>query len=185
MKFGQILIGGFCKKDELKEYPCESSFICDKYCIGCDNFSSYKCPNTFLYTDSSGDVVKSTKCSNNISEFNFGEICKVKMNAAYQEYFEETQDIKLILIEVYCAEKKKNNSPCENTFEIGLPCMSCDRMSYTICKDELALSNADGVVEEWIGCWEGMQPADNDDIVKCLERWRNICEAKVNEVSEL
>lgn len=92
--------------------------------------------------------------------------------------------MKHIMIEGYCSLDVPNEKYACNEHEkkMGIYCLDCDLFSYTICPNEIALSNEDGIIEsleDFVSI-----DLDEDDEEKRLEKlsvWKNICKEKIAE----
>lgn len=93
--------------------------------------------------------------------------------------------MKHLLIEGYCdGLKGQKNNICGNTFKIGVDCLECSHFSYSICPNEIAISDNEGVIVDqgdFIGFGGDMEPKDLDKRDNCIGVWKNICRKKINE----
>ena len=90
--------------------------------------------------------------------------------------------MKHLLIEGFCNGRKTDTGcPCKGKLEWGVHCIKCSKFSYTYCPDEIALSDANGVVERWI-CFGGdMEPDDWNKREKYIAIWNRICKKNIKE----
>ena len=87
-----------------------------------------------------------------------------------------------LLIEGFCDGRKTDmKCPCNGSLEWGGHCIKCSKFSYTFCPNEIALSDANGVVQKWIGFGGEMEPCDWDKREKYIAVWNKICKKKITE----
>lgn len=94
--------------------------------------------------------------------------------------------MKHILVEGYCDKDNPSNiNPCnENNKELGIHCLSCKNFSYTICPNEIAYANEDGVVEnleDFVGFGLEMDVNDEKEHNQMISKWHSICKTKIAE----
>ena len=93
--------------------------------------------------------------------------------------------MKHLLIEGYCDGKQSEmDCICENTFKLGIHCLSCPQFSYSQCPNEIAMSNHDGVIEksdDFIGFGGDMEPSNDESQEVWIDLWRIICKKKIKE----
>lgn len=93
--------------------------------------------------------------------------------------------MKHLLIEGYCdGETGKDVFPCENTLRMGAYCFTCPKFSYTICPNEIAVSDNNGLIDCAdcsIGFGGDMEPDDSQKRETYISMWRTICKEKITE----
>lgn len=91
-------------------------------------------------------------------------------------------NMKHFIMEGFCdGDKERNTYPCNGTLKFGVHCWECSKFSYTYCPNEIAISNAEGVVENSVGFGGEMEPAKFEKRKEYIEIWNGICEKKINE----
>lgn len=94
-----------------------------------------------------------------------------------------------LLIEGYCdGNKMERMTPCKGNLQMGTHCFTCSKFSYSGCPNEIALSNADGVVEtqeDFIGFGGDMEPEIAADRANSINLWNKICRNKIAEAYEI
>lgn len=94
--------------------------------------------------------------------------------------------MKHLIIEGFCDGNKGQDAyPCNNTMELGIHCFECSKFSYTHCPNEIAISNENGVVEEFIGFGGSMEPLESEKREEYVEFWKKICKEKIDEAYTL
>lgn len=92
--------------------------------------------------------------------------------------------MKHIMLEGYCSVDVPNKNYACNVHEkkMGIYCLECDLFSYTICPNEIALSNEYGIIES-LDDFVSIDLDEEDDKKRCekVSLWRNICKAKIAE----
>ena len=87
-----------------------------------------------------------------------------------------------LIIEGFCdGNEKLNIYPCNGELRFGIHCFKCPKFSYTYCPNEIALSNSEGVVEEYIGFGGIMEPLEVERRDEYIEVWNKICKEKIDE----
>lgn len=93
--------------------------------------------------------------------------------------------MKHLLIEGYCdGEMGTDTFPCENTLKMGAYCFTCSKFSYTICPNEIAVSDNNGLIDCTdccIGFGGDMEPDDLQERETHISLWRAICKEKITE----
>ena len=96
--------------------------------------------------------------------------------------------MKHLIIEGFCdgCNKKEIRDiyPCKGKLKLGLHCFECSQFSYTYCPNEIALSDADGIVKDWIGFGGSMEPEQVEKRNEYIGIWNEICKMKINEAYE-
>lgn len=86
------------------------------------------------------------------------------------------------VVEGFCnGDKSQDISPCKDTLKFGIYCFNCPNFSFVSCPNEIALSNEDGIVEDWIGFGGDMEPAEIEKRAEYIALWSEICKEKINE----
>ena len=90
--------------------------------------------------------------------------------------------MKHLIIEGFCDEdENKNACPCNGALKFGVHCFECSKFSYTFCPSEIAISDGEGIVEEWIGFGGDMEPTEQEKKDEYVTVWNKICKEKINE----
>lgn len=90
-----------------------------------------------------------------------------------------------IIVEGYCdGSEKQTIYPCNGVLKMGTHCLTCSKFSYTYCPNEITISNADGLVEEYIGFGGNMEPNDTEKRNEYILLWNKICKEKIEEAFE-
>ncbi len=87
-----------------------------------------------------------------------------------------------LIIEGFCAGNEKLSTyPCNGKLKFGIHCLKCSQFSYTYCPNEIALSDSDGIVVDWIGFGGIMEPSEIEKRDEYIAIWNTICKDKMNE----
>lgn len=90
--------------------------------------------------------------------------------------------MKHLIIEGYCdGDKSQEVLPCNDSLKLGIHCFECPKFSYTYCPNEFAISDAEGVVEDWIGFGGDMEAAETEKREEYIVLWNKICKEKLDE----
>ena len=90
-----------------------------------------------------------------------------------------------LLVEgIYDGDKTQNTYPCNGSLEIRINCLECPKFSYSWCPNEIAVSDNDGALEEWIGFGDTMEPDDIEKRDEYVSAWNKICKEKIKEAHE-
>ena len=86
------------------------------------------------------------------------------------------------LVEGFCdGGKSQGIFPCKESLKFGIHCFKCPKFSYTFCPNEIAISDKNGIVEDWIGFGGVMEPAEMEKRDEYIALWTKICKEKINE----
>lgn len=90
--------------------------------------------------------------------------------------------MKHLIIEGFCdGIENREIYPCNGKLKFGIHCFKCEKFSYTYCPNEIAISDADGIVEDYIGFGGDMEPSETKRKREYVAIWNKICKEKVNE----
>ena len=90
--------------------------------------------------------------------------------------------LKHLIIEGFCdGSEEQNIYPCSGELKFGVHCFKCHKFSYTYCPNEIAISDSNGVVEEFIGFGGDMEPVEIKKRNEYTALWNKICKEKMNE----
>lgn len=90
--------------------------------------------------------------------------------------------IKHLIIEGFCdGNEHQNTYPCNGTLKFGIHCWKCPKFSYTYCPNEIAISDAKGIVKKCIGFGGDMEPDYIEKREEYISKWNKICKEKINE----
>lgn len=96
--------------------------------------------------------------------------------------------LKHFIVEGYCDKSSHGGPyPCSETGTFGMHCFTCAKFSYCEANNELAYSNAYGVVEtleDWVGFGGDMDPEDMTRQEECIALWQKICRRKIQEAHQ-
>ena len=77
--------------------------------------------------------------------------------------------MKHLIIEGFCdADENRSTYPCGGALKFGVHCFECSKFSYTFCPNEIAVSDSEGIVEEWIGFGGEMEPDEQEKKMNTL-----------------
>ncbi|MBE5932440.1 MAG: hypothetical protein E7263_03340 [Lachnospiraceae bacterium] len=104
MKIEHFLLEGLCDGEENeKKIPCHGTLTMGYHCLMCPKFSYTFCPNEIVLTNKEGVVVESIGFGGDMepSEIEnrkeyvmlWKEICKEKINEAYEEYMRRKNEL--------------------------------------------------------------------------------------------
>ena len=86
-----------------------------------------------------------------------------------------------IIYEYGDADENRSTYPCGGALKFGVHCFECSKFSYTFCPNEIAVSDSEGIVEEWIGFGGEMEPNEQEKKDEYVTEWNKICKQKINE----
>lgn len=89
-----------------------------------------------------------------------------------------------IIIEGFCEEIKNESFPCKGSLKFSAFCLECPKFSFTVAPKEIAYSDENSVVKEWISFGGDMNPDDETKAEACSLLWEKICKRKINEAYE-
>ena len=90
--------------------------------------------------------------------------------------------MKHLIIEGFCdGDENQNTYPCNGTLKFGVYCFECSKFSYTFCPNEIAISDEEGIVEDFIGFGGDMEPNETEKKEEYVAIWNKICKEKMNE----
>ena len=90
--------------------------------------------------------------------------------------------MKHLIIEGFCEGSENGDKcSCNGTLKWGIHYFECPMFSYTYCPNEIALSNADGIVEDCIGFGGDMEPSESENREQYIAMWNKLCKEKITE----
>lgn len=99
MKMNHFVVEGFCEEKEKGVLPCNGSFVMGVNCFDCKQFSFTSVENELLFSDKNGIAKEIIGFGGAMDPDNYDDIdkyldlweniCKRKINEAYDEYMKE------------------------------------------------------------------------------------------------
>ena len=86
------------------------------------------------------------------------------------------------IVEGFCnGDKSQDITLCKDSLKFGIYCFQCPNFNFASCPNEIAISNEEGIVEDWIGFGGDMEPAETEKRDEYIVLWSKICKEKIDE----